>query len=54
MLVGIIFKIFILIFIQTNYTAGFIGKKLDQNCHLHLCLDHANPGIIQITKKDKI
>lgn len=32
---GNLFKMFSLLFIQTNYPTGFIGKKQDPNYNLH-------------------
>lgn len=52
--VDIIFKMFMLIFIQTNYLTGFIGKKQNQNYHLHPMPWPCQSFLSIITKKDQI
>lgn len=52
--VDIMFKMFMLIFIQTNYLTGFMGKKQDQNYYLHPMPCPCQSCLSIITKKDQI
>lgn len=51
MLMDMIFKKFMLIFIQTNYPISFMGKKQDKNDHLNPMPGPCQPCLSTITKR---